>query len=109
MQHRKTTMQCIPTRSVLWLMWMLLSQSTTTSFAQTAVNATLSPSTSAPKSIAILAAAGDQFQYVRRKPAVASRIEPFVRQWVTMPNNGLNLVVLRGMDRALAAQYPDAE
>ncbi|MEO7278962.1 MAG: hypothetical protein ABIZ64_03505, partial [Casimicrobium sp.] len=102
-------MQCIPTRSVLWLMWMLLSQSTTTSFAQTAVNATLSPSTSAPKSIAILAAAGDQFQYVRRKPAVASRIEPFVRQWVTMPNNGLNLVVLRGMDRALAAQYPDAE
>lgn len=109
MQHRKTTMQCIPTRSILWLMWMLLSQSTTTSFAQTAVNATLSPSTSAPKSIAILAAAGDQFQYVRRKPAVASRIEPFVRQWVTMPNNGLNLVVLRGMDRALAAQYPDAE
>jgi len=62
-----------------------------------------------PKSIAVLAAAGDQFQYVRRKPAAATRIEPFVRRWVTMPDNGLNLVVLRGMDRALTGQYPDAE
>ncbi|MBL8311585.1 MAG: hypothetical protein JNL19_14275 [Burkholderiales bacterium] len=66
------------------------------------------PVAAPPKSIAILAAAGDQFQYVRRKPGTASRIEPFIRRWATMPGNGLNLWVLRGMDRALSSQFPDA-
>lgn len=61
-----------------------------------------------PRSLAVLAAAGDQFQYVRRKPPVASRIDPFVRRSATVPGNGLNMMVLRGMDRALSAQYPHA-
>lgn len=61
------------------------------------------------KSVAVVAAAGDQFQYIRRKPVAASRIDPYIRRWGTMPGNGLNMMVLRGMDRALSGQYPAAE
>ena len=104
-------MLCIPIRSTqLFALFACLFLSQTISAAHanvTSTGNTLSASAS-PKSIAVLAAVGDQFQYVRRKAAVATRIEPFVRQWLTMPNNGMNLVVLRGMDRALTGQYPDA-
>jgi len=77
--------------------------------AQTSVNNAVASNATAPKSVAVLAAAGDQFQYVRRKPATASRIDPYIRRWATMPGNGLNMMVLRGIDRALAGQYPAAE
>ncbi len=62
-----------------------------------------------PKTIALVAAVGDQFQYVRQKEGVGSRLEPFIRRAVTAPDQLLNRMVLRGLDRAAAAQYPDAE
>ncbi|MFN3629353.1 MAG: hypothetical protein ACK4XK_04725 [Casimicrobiaceae bacterium] len=61
------------------------------------------------KKIAVLAAVGDQMQLVRRRLGVGSHLEPFVRQWVTVPDQTLNKMVLRGMDRAITAEYPNAE
>ena len=100
-----------PIGSVPWLalfVCLSFSQLLPTAHAQAPVAETISSAAQSPKSIAVLAASGDQFQYVRRKAAAASRIEPFVRQWVTMPGNVLNMMVLRGMNRALTGQYPDA-
>ena len=110
--NRKTEMLRMPIRSASWfalLACFSFSQILPTAHAQAPVAGVISPAASAPKSIAVLAATGDQFQYVRRKPAAASRIEPFVRRWVTMPGNVLNMMVLRGMNRALTGQYPDVE
>lgn len=78
-----------------------------TAAAQTPPLPHASPSP-APKTVAVLAAAGDQFQYVRRKPPSGSRIDPFIRRWITLPDNALNKMVLSGMTRALSGQYPDA-
>jgi len=62
-----------------------------------------------PRKVAVLAAVGDQMQLVRRRIGVGSNLEPFVRQWLTVPDQSLNKMVLRGMDRAISAEYPDAE
>ena len=62
-----------------------------------------------PKTIALLAAVGDQFQYVRQKQSVGSHLEPFIRQSITAPDQLLNRMVLKGMDKAVAAEYPGAE
>lgn len=62
-----------------------------------------------PKTIALLAAVGDQFQYVRQKQSVGSNLEPFIRQSITAPDQLLNRMVLKGMDKAVAAEYPGAE
>lgn len=62
-----------------------------------------------PKTIALLAAVGDQFSYVRQKEGVGSNLEPFIRQNMTVPDQLLNRMVLKGMDKAVAAEYPGAE
>ena len=61
------------------------------------------------KTIALLAAVGDQFSYVRQKESVGSNLEPFIRQNITAPDQLLNRMVLKGMDKAVAAEYPGAE
>lgn len=65
--------------------------------------------TSAPRTFALLAAVGDQFQYVRQKESVGSNLDPFVRQTLNVPDNSLNNAVLRGLDRAVAAEYPESQ
>jgi len=69
----------------------------------------VTPNATPPKSVAVLAAVGDQFQYVRRKVGIGSNLDPYIRRWATMGGNGLNMIVLRGMDRALASQFPGSE
>ena len=64
---------------------------------------------SAPKTFALVAAVGDQFQYVRQKESVGSHLEPYIRHNMHVPDNALNHAVLRGLDRALAADFPDSE
>ena len=64
---------------------------------------------SAPKTFALVAAVGDQFQYVRQKESVGSHLEPYIRHNMQVPDNALNHAVLRGLDRALAADFPDSE
>ncbi|MBL8310435.1 MAG: hypothetical protein JNL19_08440 [Burkholderiales bacterium] len=67
------------------------------------------PATAAPKVFALVAAVGDQFQYVRQKESVGSHFEPFVRQTLVVPDHSLNHAVLRGLDRAVEQQYPQSE
>ncbi len=63
----------------------------------------------AVRTVGLLAAVGDQFQYVRQKPSVGSNMDPYLRKKVFLPDQTLNKMVLRGMDRAVATQYPGAE
>ena len=62
----------------------------------------------APKTFALVSAVGDQFQYVRQKESVGSHLENFTRQTLNVPDQVLNHAVLRGLDRAVAAEYPDS-
>ena len=89
-----------------------LAISSSLALAQTAAPVALA-ATGAPeqkaKTIALLAAVGDQFHYVRQKESVGSNLEPFIRQSITAPDQLLNRMVLKGMDKAVAAEYPGAE
>ncbi|MEO7254577.1 MAG: hypothetical protein ABIZ64_10115, partial [Casimicrobium sp.] len=60
------------------------------------------------KTFALVSAVGDQFQMVRQKEEVGSHLENFTRQSLTVPDQALNHAVLRGLDRAVAAEYPDS-
>ena len=62
----------------------------------------------AAKTFALVSAVGDQFQMVRQKEEVGSHLENFTRQSLTVPDQALNHAVLRGLDRAVAAEYPDS-
>ena len=77
-----------------------------TAQAQTASSVTSTPV--AAKTFALVSAVGDQFQYVRQKEQVGSNLENFTRQSLTVPDQALNHAVLRGLDRAVAAEYPDS-
>ncbi len=63
---------------------------------------------SAARTFALVSAVGDQFQYVRQKESVGSHLENFTRQTLAVPDQVLNHAVLRGLDRAVAAEYPDS-
>ena len=74
-----------------------------------AVGAATSVAPEKAKTIALLAAVGDQFSYVRQKESVGSNLQPYIRQNITAPDQLLNRMVLKGMDKAVAAEYPGAE
>ncbi|MCZ2135247.1 MAG: hypothetical protein LC098_07440 [Burkholderiales bacterium] len=68
------------------------------------------PTPATPRKFALVAAVGDQFQYVRQKESVGSNfIDHFVRKTLVVPDHALNYAVLRGLDRAVAQEYPDSE
>ena len=78
-------------------------------YAQTTPAAPVAAAVPAPaKTFALVSAVGDQFQYVRQKESVGSHLENFTRQSLTVPDQALNHAVLRGLDRAVAAEYPDS-
>lgn len=82
--------------------------------AQTAVTpATIAPAAApatAPRVFALVAAVGDQFQYVRQKESVGSNfIDNHTRQTLKVPDHSLNYAVLRGLDRAVEADFPGSE
>lgn len=60
------------------------------------------------KTIALVAAIGDQFQHVRQKPSVGTNLDPYTRTNLRIPDQSLNLAVLKGLDRAIASEQPDA-
>jgi hypothetical protein len=62
-----------------------------------------------PKTYALVAAVGDQFTFVRQKMGTGSHLEPFYRKVVKVPNNGLNLAALRGLDKALGESDPTSQ
>lgn len=76
--------------------------------AQQAIPAGQKPATAAPRTIALVAAVGDQFTRVRQKQQVGSHLENFTRDVVQMPDQSLNMAVLRGLDKAVAADEPNS-
>lgn len=81
--------------------------------ADTKAGASLAASKSDPAKkevFALIAAVGDQFSYVRQKQAVGSNIiDNNFRKTLKVPDNGLNMAVLRGLDQAIAASNPNSE
>lgn len=68
------------------------------------------PGAAAPRVFALVAAVGDQFQYVRQKESVGSNfIDNHTRQTLKVPDHSLNYAVLRGLDRAVETDYPGSE
>lgn len=62
----------------------------------------------APTTVALLAAVGDQFTFVRQKQSTGSNLEPFSRQTMQLQTQQLNYAVLRGLDRAIELEEPQA-
>ncbi len=85
------------------------AQTTVAPSSPSTVPATAPPTAPATgKTFALVSAVGDQFQMVRQKEQVGSHLENFTRQSLTVPDQALNHAVLRGLDRAVAAEYPDS-
>ena len=84
------------------------AQAASPAAAPSATPAAVSASAKA-KVIALVAAVGDQFQYVRQKESVGSHLEPYTRHTLQVPDQALNHAVLRGLDRAVDAEYPGSE
>ena len=59
--------------------------------------------------IALLAAIGDRIEVVRQRQQVGSSIAPFTRKTLQVPDQALNFAVLRGLDRAVADDEPQAK
>jgi len=62
----------------------------------------------APTTVALMAAVGDQFSFVRQRQGTGSHIEPFTRKTVQLESQQLNFAVLRGLDRAIELEEPAA-
>lgn len=110
MQHQTFSQAARSSRRAVCAIAVTLAFGTLpTAHAQT-VAAASPPATvpSAGKTFALVSAVGDQFQYVRQKESVGSHLENFTRQTLAVPDQVLNHAVLRGLDRAVAAEYPDS-
>jgi len=60
-----------------------------------------------PKVYALISAVGDQFTYVTQKQSVGSNIlDNYRREVVKVPNNALNVSILKGLDRAIEQRDP---
>lgn len=63
-----------------------------------------------PRVVALVSAVGDQFQYVRQKESVGTNfIDNHTRQTLKLSDHSLDHAVLRGLDRAIELEYPNAE
>jgi len=60
------------------------------------------------QTVALVAAIGDRVELVRQRPSTGSNLEPYTRQTVQVSSQALNYAVLRGLDKAMAEQEPDA-
>ncbi|MCE4554090.1 hypothetical protein [Pelomonas cellulosilytica] len=71
-----------------------------------AVAAPDAPST--PQTVALVAAIGDRVDVVRQLKLSSGRIEPYRRKTLQVSGQALNYAVLRGLDKALTDDEPDA-
>ncbi len=68
------------------------------------------PVATAKQTFALVAAVGDQFTYVRQRESVGSSIiDNNIRRVIKIPNNALNISVLRGLDATMAKAHPGSE
>ncbi|MFG6489930.1 hypothetical protein ACG04R_24855 [Roseateles sp. BYS78W] len=63
---------------------------------------------SPPKTIALVAAIGDRVDVVRQLKLSSGRAEPYTRKTLQLSGQALNYAVLRGLDKALTEDEPDA-
>ena len=61
-----------------------------------------------PRVWALVSAIGGEISVVRQRRDVGSNIEPYRRYKVPVPGPDIDAAVLRGLDRAVAAEDPDA-
>lgn len=54
----------------------------------------------------LVSAFGDRLSFVVRRKSIGSHIEPFVRRTLATRNHDLNMLVLRGLNEALAVREP---
>ena len=59
-----------------------------------------------PMVYALVSAVGDQFSYVRQRQQVGTNLEPYSRTVMKVADDGLNIAVLRGLDRVIAEREP---
>jgi hypothetical protein len=63
-----------------------------------------------PKPIYALASAiGGELSYVIAKEEVGSRMDPYERLTLGIPDHTLDAIVLRGLDRVIARRFPDTD
>ena len=79
-------------------------------FAGTAVHAETAATptpTPKPKVYALISAVGDQFTFVTLKESVGSNIlDNYRRNVIKVPNNALNVSILKGLDKAIEQRDP---
>lgn len=63
---------------------------------------------SAPQTVALIAAIGDRVEVVRQLKLSSGHAEPYRRKTLQVSGQALNFAVLRGLDKALAEEEPDA-
>lgn len=64
--------------------------------------------TAAPQTVALIAAIGDRVDVVRQLKRSSGHAEPYARKTLRVSGQALNFAVLRGLDKALADDEPDA-
>lgn len=62
-----------------------------------------------PKVIALMAAVGDRFTVVNQVKTVGTNLDPHKRTVAAIPDDALNVAVLRGLDRGIEQEEPQAE
>lgn len=62
-----------------------------------------------PMTYALVAAMGKSFSFVAQKKGLGSRLEPYDRRNIDMPEDGLNRLVLHNLDELVGASAPDSK
>lgn len=63
---------------------------------------------STPQTVALVAAIGDHVEVVRQLKLSSGHVEPYKRKTLQLSGQALNYAVLRGLDKALTEEEPDA-
>src|SRR5260221_277551 len=62
-----------------------------------------------PKVYALISAMGSEISYVRQRLQVGSNFEPYYRNTLPVPDSTVDAAVLRGLERAILQEDPDAK
>src|SRR5260221_14636851 len=62
-----------------------------------------------PKVYALISAVGSEISYVRQRLQVGSSFEPYYRNTLPVPDSTVDAAVLRGLERAILQEDPDAK
>jgi len=76
--------------------------------AAAAASADATPHPVSPPTVALIAAIGDRVDVVRQLKRSSGRAEPYARKTLRVSGQTLNYAVLRGLDKALTEDEPDA-